>query len=247
MTRFLKKIRSEHLSNNNIVKYLKYTIGEILIVGIGILFAMQINTWSEQRHEKKTEIQQLYQIKLSLESDRESLASRIEQYKFSLKSGQALYTHLKDKKPLNDTIKQMLVIPLQEISFSSNTAAYENLKSEGLFSISNDSLKLSIIRFYDQELKFIITKFADQSDAYISSIVAPYYSKHFELLTEGNNVFIEPNDYDELLLDRELTNIISTVNTFKVFGISTYESTLESLSSLIKQIEDELERNANGK
>ena len=56
MIKFFRKIRQNLLSENKFSKYLLYAIGEIILVVIGILIALQINNWNEnQKIEKTTE------------------------------------------------------------------------------------------------------------------------------------------------------------------------------------------------
>lgn len=61
MLNFLRKLRLNNLNKN----YFKYAVGEIILVVIGILIALQINNWNEQR--KKNELKSYY--KSSLISD----------------------------------------------------------------------------------------------------------------------------------------------------------------------------------
>ncbi len=49
MIKFFRKIRQQMLTENKFSKYLLYAIGEIILVVIGILIALQINTWNEGR------------------------------------------------------------------------------------------------------------------------------------------------------------------------------------------------------
>ena len=57
MIKFFRKIRQNLLSEGQTGKYLKYALGEILLVMIGILLALQINTWDNSRKLKKEEFQ----------------------------------------------------------------------------------------------------------------------------------------------------------------------------------------------
>ena len=63
MIKFFRKIRYNLLSENKTGKYLKYAIGEIILVVIGILIALQINTWNEQRKERAKEQVLLQQLR----------------------------------------------------------------------------------------------------------------------------------------------------------------------------------------
>ena len=55
MIKFFRKIRQNLLSEGKTGKYLKYAIGEIVLVVFGILIALQINTWNEDYKSKKKE------------------------------------------------------------------------------------------------------------------------------------------------------------------------------------------------
>jgi len=55
MIKFFRKIRQNLLMENKTGKYLKYAIGEIILVMIGILLALQINNWNEIQKMNKSE------------------------------------------------------------------------------------------------------------------------------------------------------------------------------------------------
>jgi hypothetical protein len=63
MLKLFRKIRQNLLSENKFRKYLIYAIGEIILVVIGILMALQINSWNQQRIENKQEIELLTSLK----------------------------------------------------------------------------------------------------------------------------------------------------------------------------------------
>ena len=62
MIKFFRKIRQNLLSEGKTRKYFKYAIGEIVLVVIGILIAIQINDWNEHRKIKKEETRFLTQL-----------------------------------------------------------------------------------------------------------------------------------------------------------------------------------------
>ena len=53
---FFKKIRRRLLADNKIRKYLAYAFGEVLIVVFGILIALSLNNWNQDREAKTMEI-----------------------------------------------------------------------------------------------------------------------------------------------------------------------------------------------
>ena len=65
MIKFFRKIRQNLLMENKFSKYLVYAIGEIILVVVGILIALQVNNWNEERKLNTLEIATLNEIKIS--------------------------------------------------------------------------------------------------------------------------------------------------------------------------------------
>lgn len=62
MIKFFSKIRKQLLEQNKTGKHLKYAVGEIILVMIGILLALQINNWNSNRQLKKDELKVLKKL-----------------------------------------------------------------------------------------------------------------------------------------------------------------------------------------
>ena len=78
MLKFFRKIRQNLIFKGNTVKYLKYAIGEIILVVIGILIALQINNWNESRKLVVEEKQYYKNIKRQLNEDADFINNNIE-------------------------------------------------------------------------------------------------------------------------------------------------------------------------
>ena len=219
-----------------------YAIGEIVLVVIGILIALQINNWNNQQRDNQSELKYLNQIKNSLLDNDLILKERIESDKRNLKIGELLSNHIKNQKDLNDTIKQAFIILQYDQMVSFNMAAFENLKNEGLSFITNDDIKFDIINIHDQELKYIQNVFANQFENYLSQVVNPFFSKNFEWSLTEKKILVEPNDYQNLLKNKELYNIITALNTYRNFAISKYSDTQKKIKELIIKLEKEINK-----
>lgn len=73
MLRLFRRIRQKLLTENKVSKYLLYAVGEILLVVIGILIALQVNNWNEKRLESAQIKAQLVNLMSNLEGDRGGL------------------------------------------------------------------------------------------------------------------------------------------------------------------------------
>jgi hypothetical protein len=124
-----------------------YAVGEILLVVIGILIALQVNNWNEERKERRVEMKFFSNLKNDLHADLERLDYMIDLATAKVKASQNV-KRLSDKDSvgsLYDFSDHMLdLIFVDEISPNENT--YEEMKSSGNFStIRNDTLKLQLL------------------------------------------------------------------------------------------------------
>ena len=69
MLHFFRNIRKKLAAQNRAAAYLRYAIGEILLVVVGILIALQVNNWNEGRKNQKFEHEILSLIDQNLEQD----------------------------------------------------------------------------------------------------------------------------------------------------------------------------------
>lgn len=77
MIKFFRNIRQKLLNEGKTFNYFKYAIGEIVLVVIGILIALSINTWNENRKKKNEAQFQLSKLKDNLTSDKEQIKNEI--------------------------------------------------------------------------------------------------------------------------------------------------------------------------
>ena len=69
MINFFRKIRYRLAKDNQFLKYSRYAVGEILLVVVGILIALYINNWNEERKDSKFERKMLLEVKKTMEQD----------------------------------------------------------------------------------------------------------------------------------------------------------------------------------
>ena len=200
MIPFFRKIRKKMADDNKPLKYMRYAIGEIVLVVIGILIALQINTWNEGR--KKSSLTKTYRLKII-----EELNSDIKNLTF-LDSMNSIYTsRILNHIGNNDSSKQKIALPLKQSQdnyliavFYSKTYSLNTLVSTGELSLFQDSEKQLIIqlkealdryRFYETtEIEVVFSDFRNIKNEF--DLISAYgYSSNL-----GNQVIInqELND-----------------------------------------------------
>ncbi|MGA9238957.1 DUF6090 family protein, partial [Robiginitalea sp.] len=78
MLRFFRQLRQKQISGKQFRRYFLYALGEVLLVVIGILLALQIDGWNNNRIQKKKELLYLKEIQVSLQDDLELIGNSIE-------------------------------------------------------------------------------------------------------------------------------------------------------------------------
>jgi hypothetical protein len=132
-------------------KYLKYAIGEIILVVIGILIALQINNWNEIKKMNQEEVTILQSLKNDLIADLKSYNISIERLQMRAKFTKNVLALLKSP-PTNtidsvETSRKLLTIGWIE-NFSPSFATYEEIKGSGKLSIlKSDTIKLELANY----------------------------------------------------------------------------------------------------
>ena len=144
-----RKIRKSLLESNRLTQYLGYAFGEIFLVVIGILIALQINTWNENRKQRIYELKMLRELSNSIQKDKRyfgSMVDRLEQKENAV--NELLHLRLTGMENL-DSISKYFQITRYEVLFQYNSGPYGSIKSGGIDKISNDSIRTKMEDLYE--------------------------------------------------------------------------------------------------
>ena len=133
MIKFFRKIRQNLLSEGKAMQYFKYAIGEIILVVIGILIALQINNWNENRQAKRLVSSHLASIREDLKLDLKQIETNAESLKTHEEATLNIKDFLDDKNLLIDSTKLSKGFMLLHLfrEFSPNKTAYKNFVNIG--------------------------------------------------------------------------------------------------------------------
>ena len=240
MIKFFRKIRQKLLEQNRVSKYLLYAFGEIVLVVIGILIALQVNNWNEQRISSKEEKKIIQKLHSDFLTNKEIIE----------KSIQSLLLH----KDANTRLMSLIGASKEELSkhnldslFSSGTGAndvsfadntFKNLlQTDKLGLLQNDDLLELLYKW--KELSDIRLSREQKLDNWINNFYLPYMmpkisfkemDTYSHLSWTGKSV-VKP-DYYPLFQEVEFENYLDNILWFNQ---KLHERSLET-QTLIEKI-----------
>ncbi|TRO66838.1 DUF6090 family protein [Christiangramia sabulilitoris] len=258
MLQFFKKIRQNLLAESKFTKYLIYALGEIVLVVIGILIALQINNWNESKKIEVREIGQLKSIQEDIMLDEPDIKFNLTYHKLFLDSEQQLLNYmmspnLKPENPIKyeHALGISLILILHE-------SAFNNLRNNNLNIISSQKLKKEISNHYDSFGKTLLIFENDhpQFDNYL--LKRPYFLKYFnykdkvsskESTLHNNPDYYNPEiEMNKLILidtlglkkDEEFKIVLAESILYSKIKIQLYENLMLRNKELIEAIDTEL-------
>lgn len=151
MIKFFRKIRQKLLVDNRFNKYLIYAIGEIVLVVIGILIALQINDWNQNNKDQKLEQQYYCRLLEDVHQDLSNYNDYVVLLNDRINASNTLIQRLQDDAMPLDSIAPLV---LKSIKYSirdikATTDAFEDIKSSGNLNIIKDlSIKNKLANYY---------------------------------------------------------------------------------------------------
>ena len=153
MIKFFRHIRQNMINENRTSKYLLYAFGEIILVVIGILIALQINNWKENQKLRHQELTYLNNLKGDLETQINMLDVYIDYETIIIDQSNDIIKHYELNRGFNnmDSVFPKLNDLTTRWTFSNaNTTLLQLLNSNQINSIQNVGLKEDLIAFNQQ-------------------------------------------------------------------------------------------------
>ena len=235
------------MSERKIVRYVGYALGEIILIVLGILIALQIDNWNEGRSLRKLEIQALKAIASSLEESADNLEDNRESEVRWLAYNQLILDHLDACRPYSPELDQAFGSYFWTSKAELAIGAYEQLKSHGLSLISNPEIQRQITYMF--EIRFPKTTSENQGwdDKLIISVIYPehvklfrkYYPENWSVLEDE---YARPIDYPALCDNETFKNTLAEIIALRQFNVATTQRTLEEVRELHGAILAELKR-----
>ena len=247
MIKFFRHIRRSLINENNMGKYFKYAVGEILLVMIGILLALQVSNWNDKRIAQKNEVKILSQLNQDFKVNLKELTGIHENLIMSNKYGLKFLTHLNEGKAYSDSIPIWIDFYGTHNIFNNANTTYKNLENSDKTVITSDSLRIRITLMYERDFANVHTRERMLYEEY-----SPDYKKELfknfklgpikETWLEGQfSAVVIPRDWDALKNNDDFKNAFMSLYNSRLIRIKWLGQTLDELNVLIKDVDKEIE------
>ncbi len=225
--------------DNRPLKYMRYAVGEIVLVVIGILIALQINTWNEERKLKSKERKSLTELRKDLNQNLNDISVNIINLRECKKSNEILIYHIENNLAYNDSLDYHFSMLYPFISFTINQTTYETLKQGGIDLISNDSLRNSISNLYSVRFKAYQTFENTYMVNHYLDYIKPMFISEFVTYEFGSSA--HPKNYDQFILNSGYKQVLN----FTIDICNNYMRMQSNLKTEVERVIDIVDKEVN--
>ncbi len=242
MIKFFRKIRQNLFSEGKTGKYFKYAIGEIILVVIGILIALSINTWNEERKNIQKGHEILADVRENLEFNIVQFQEDIGLNKKVTNSIDVILNNITVAKIYNDSLDRHFRFANWWATARWKSSGYEALINHGVEIIQSKELQESIIDLYEITYPEIAENMRLNEGNW--NTIFPYY---LELIyrepsdfTSADKHKAKPFDYQDIIESRMYRSFLSFSRSQRSYDIQARTSAISKNQVLIKLIDNEL-------
>ena len=237
MTPFFRRIRQKLANENKFLKYSRYAMGEIILVVIGILIALSINNWNEDRKKDLLEISVLKELKRNLTDDIKDIDANTDFHKRALVSSKVISNVMKNQLPYNDSLDShftsIFIVPL----FLETRTAYGQIKNIGTSLIKTDSLREQIVELYERKY-YYLKNWVESERRQSSDDIHGLYRNEFSSIDFFGGS--HPVNYEKLIKNQVYINYVNHQKTLTQHTLNWYDVSKETAERIIKMIDLEL-------
>lgn len=224
-----------------------YAIGEIILVVLGILIALNINNWNENRKLKEFELDLLASFTEELNHDLRDAEYNKEVLNRVVASSDTILALLNSDQSVDtERIGQLFSDATLYTRFWYSTSAFETMKSKGITIISNDSLRSDLIATYDAEYNFFLQNEKVQIDEVERGVTQIFPSRFeesfsYDLSNPDFQGVLIPLDFESLKTDQEFLYYFKSLRNRNNLLINfQYTRLIQRITDLISRIEEEI-------
>ncbi|MDP5231418.1 MAG: hypothetical protein NWQ38_13580, partial [Cellulophaga sp.] len=211
--------------------------------------------WNENLKLQKLEVQMLKELKSDVLQTKKEIITAVEGHNKLLRSGQYLLDAMRLKLPYSDSINQAFLDMYKKFEIVPKTSGFENLKTIGLNTISDDSLRIAITNLFQLRFTRLPTDMLPERSAFdVESLIFPYQIEYQEVdfskprklggkyLDTLNLYHYKIRDYKIFTNDMELFKILQLSTSIRRNIIGGVMNVSEEIDAVVVMIDKELEK-----
>jgi hypothetical protein len=205
MLRFFRQIRQRLITDNKFSKYLLYAVGEILLVVIGILIALQVNTWTENSQTRAIELKTLEELRADLIQTQQDIQSDSVNFQRIIHSNKIILRHMDEALPFHDSLIPHFIQMDPFQTFSINRTTFDNIRQNGTSTITNDSIRLEVSDFYTRPINLYKELESRMLFQHCENYFKPMIMEAFETLDSDGLI---PKDYSAFMANSNYRQVL---------------------------------------
>ena len=214
-----------------------YSMGEFVLIFLGILIALQVDNWNQRRQDRKLEKILLSEMRSNLKATQDDIEYDIRMQELFLNSTRVALDFLQSDSPWHDSLGWHFTRIMAGTLFDNNNSAYESLKSIGIDLVRNDSLRQQISLVYEVRYPKVD---ATQDILFTHILDHLYPALRANLKTVSPREMTVPLNLEELRQNNGFAEDLYMTIFIYNLSIQTYERALEETIKLIYYITEEL-------
>lgn len=239
MLHFFRKMRKALIPENRFGRYFFYAGGEIVLVVIGILIALQVNNWNQERNNRKKEKIALQELIINLETNIEHFTYNISMEDSTIVGIDIIINHLANHLPYHDSLNHYFkrISWMEQISIATST--FDVLKSNGFDLINSESLKSEIVQLFNVDYPHWAELIKDAAKVHLNSLTLPFYTNYLKYDINGA---YKPVDYQQMLDGHQAVTFLHSRRVWKTSVIFFNTELKWKSEHLIEEIKKELSK-----
>jgi len=224
--------------------YLVYAVGEVVLVVIGILIALQIDNWNTRAKERSVEVKILQEIRSNLEHDLLEIRSDIRVMDSVNNAVRKISRFIETDSIPSETFYYDVAKIHINPHFDPNKSGYHLLVSKGVEIILNDRLRGSLSLLYESLYPYYY-RYEEERTQFKINDVNPMLLRYFQWHSYPNLPFfglykISPEDYVRVKKDADFSRLLYAVAFNNALVQDRARRVELGIESLIHEIKNEL-------
>lgn len=216
---------------------IKYAIGEIVLIFVGISLAIWFDNWNQERRDRQVERAMLMEIHEGVKTDLEDMRLTRHGHSMRVNAYKVIADHLVNNLPNEDSLSQYFGTLYGKSSLITNRAPYETLKSRGIDLVTNDDLRQAILTYYDIKLDWL--EFNEREHVVNHrQYIEPLIINHLQFERK-----ISESDYRKLKADDKVVAQLRLVLLNDRYVLELYDELIASTEELYEDLAEELNIN----